>query len=171
MEKLPQVIIIFQTPGGEGADTPVGLYDHGISHLVNEMLCSLQIDDLRIAGSGDTGFFIIFFHGRFGPVPHDLVGFESGRDVEVRPERGIQFHPVLVIGLDPVDLSVLAGEITHRPDHLVIIPHVLYSVVLGQSIFQPVAQAVVGSIPDSEYIDSIVMEPFTESFVGSRKIR
>ena len=86
-------------------------------------------------------------------------------------KRGIQFHPVLVIGLDPVDLSVLAGEITHRPDHLVIIPHVLYSVVLVQRIFQPVAQAVVGSIPDSEYIDSIVMEPFTESFVGSRKIR
>ena len=170
VEEYLQVILIFDAPGGQRADAAVGLYDHGIAYFGDELLRGVQVHDRRIARSGDTCHLVIFFHGRLGAVTHDLVGPKPRHDIEIRAEGGVQLHPVLIVGLDPVDLAVTERKIPHRADHLVVVLHVFHPVVLGQGVFECIAQGVVRRVAYSEDVGAVLFEPEAEALIGSGEV-
>ena len=113
-----QVRIIFQLIGGQSADTDLRLDDDRIVCLGNKGSGSIQafgesggfgcivIRDLELAGCGNAGFFILFFHQSLALKALDPVGFDTCCDIKIGAQPGIQFQPVLVVGFDPVYFSV-----------------------------------------------------------------
>ena len=118
-----------------GADAVVGLGDDREADLPDEGADGLfSLASLDLPGGRDAAEGIVFFHLRLLLDAGDMVGMETRRNVEVRTQAGILLEPVLVVGLDPVDLSELEGEPGDGTEHLVVILEVAHLVITREAV-------------------------------------
>ena len=118
------------------------------------------------AGRGHPRLGVIRLHAGLALEAGDLADVRPGGDVEVRPQPGVLLQPVLVVGLQPVDLPVLEGEKGHGPEHLVIVLQGVHPVVLRQRVFQALLQGVVGAVPNAQDIDAPAAQAVAEVPIG-----
>ena len=64
----------------------------------------------------------------------DEVILCAGIDVEIRAQLGVHLQPILVVGLDPVDLAIVEGKVRDSAEHLVVIAKIIHAVILSQAL-------------------------------------
>ena len=75
--------------------------------------------------------------------------------MEVRSQAGILLQPVFVVGLDPVDFSILVGQEGHGAEHLVVVLQTADAVVLREGGPEFLRQRLIRGVSDAQDIDSI----------------
>ena len=95
----------------------------------------------------------------------------AGLDVEVFPEPCIGDKPVLVMGIQPVYLSVFEGKKGNGPVYLVIVLQRIYPVILGEGLHEHGRQFVIGRISDAKNIDALPFQAATKVFVALGIVR
>ena len=164
------VIVGFQLVGGDGAHAVVRLGHHGIAHLVGEGQGGGQIRHRQAPGAGDARLLVVLLHGLLALVAADLMGLQTGGDVEVRPQLGVLLQPVLVVALHPVDLAVVGGEVAQGPQHLVVVLQGVHLVVLRQGGAQVRVQLIIGAVAHAQHVDAVLLQPDAEPPVGLREV-
>ena len=170
LEKRLQIRVAFQLPGGNGPHAAVGLDNDGISHLPGKDQSRLPVCYRGEAGAGNPRLTVVCLHPHLAFVLFNLVGFESGGDVEIRPQGRVQFQPVLVVALHPVDLPILARIVSHSPQHLVVILQTVHPVVFRQRPLQIRMQLIVGCVAHTQYIHAVFPQTDAEPAIRLRKI-
>ena len=124
-----------------------------------------------VAGSLDPGLGVELLHAAFVLDAVDAVVLETGGDVEVGAQLSVPQQPVLVVGLQPVDLAVLEGEEGHSAVDLVIVLQTGYLVVFHQGIAALRLQRLIGAVADAQSGDAVIFQTLRETPVGFREIR
>ena len=132
LEKRLQIFVGFQLPGGNGPHAAVRLDNDGIPHLPGKGQSRFPVRYRGEAGAGNPRLTVVCLHPHLAFVLFNFIRLESGGNVEIRPQGRVQFQPVLVVALDPVDLAILTGVISHSPQHLVVILQAVHPVVFRQ---------------------------------------
>ncbi|OAV65056.1 hypothetical protein Barb6XT_02569 [Bacteroidales bacterium Barb6XT] len=138
--------------GGAGTSTRIRLYHYGVARFLNEFQCVLLVAGVGMAPDRlNATLFKERLHLGFMLQVGDKVGFRS-RNVEVRPYPRVRFEPILVEGLEAVDLPIFMREIADGSQHLIVVLHVCHTVILRQRGFQTVVQRIIRGIPDAKHI-------------------
>ena len=156
--------------GGLGADADFRLHDHRVAHILQEGTGGFRRGDLELTGCRDVGLGVVDFLGGLALELGDVLQLDAGGDVEVRSEAGVQFQPVFVVGLEPVDFAVFVGEPGDGPEGLVVVFHRGHVVVFREVCLQFGREGLIGGVADAEDIDTPAAETFAEIPVGLREI-
>ena len=103
------------------AYTDVRLDDDGITDFRYETERVLECRCQMALGARNMRVGIELLHCGFVLEIVDPVGSYAGRHIEIRAETGILLKPVFIVGLDPVDLSVLEGEESAGPEDFIVV--------------------------------------------------
>ena len=163
--QVPQLI------GCLGAAAVIGLDDDRVAHLFDEGLGRRQRADHMVARHRHTGCNVAFLHLALVFDALDEVVLCTGGDVKVGAHLGIHFQPIFVVGFQPVDLTVMEGEIGHSPQHLIVIAQVVHAVILGQAMLELPGDLVKRCIADAQHIGAVAMQAFAEIPVGFGEMR
>ena len=91
----------------------------------------------------------------------------GGGDVEVGAQLGVPLQPILVVGLQPIDLPVLEGEEGRAPVDLAVVLQIVHLVVFAEALLEALAQFAVGLVPDAQHVYAVGLQlPAEEPIVG-----
>ena len=166
-----QFFLIGQPVGVGSAHAVVGLDDHRVADLFDELLAALKVIHHVIAGGGDAGLLVVLLHLALILDAGHVLGLEAAGDVEIGAQSGIPLQPVFVVGLQPVDAAILEGEEGHGAVDLVIIFEAADLVILVQAVLQLRLQLIVGLVADAEDVHAVVFQLPAELPVVRREVR
>jgi len=162
-EEPVQVGVVLDFVGVGGADAVVGLGADGIAGLLDEGFSFFRGCNDSPPGDRDAGAPEDFLHfGLEFDIGH-ILGFEA-EDIEVRAELGVLLKPVFVVGLDPVDFTILIGKKAAGFEHLVVVFHVVDFVVFCHGFFELWVQLVVRLRTDAQDVDPLFFQADREIF-------
>ena len=148
----------------------IRFYDHRIADFFDKFLTFFQSIYQMIACCRDSRLYIVCFHLRFVFDPRNIVLLKTACDMEGGTESGITLQPVLVVGLQPVDASVLEDQECNRTVYFFLIFETADLIVFIQAVFQSLAQFLIRLISDPEDIQPVFLEFPAEHPVIFRKI-
>ena len=169
-EEGPDLVVTGELVGGGGPHAAVRLHHHRVARLGGEGQGGLQGGELQEPGGGHPRRLEVLLHEALALVLDDLVRLQTGGDVEVGAQGGVQLQPELVVALHPVQLAVLAGEVAQGPDHLVVVGQAVHLIVLRQGRPQIGVELLIPGIPHPQHVDPVLPEPDAEPPVGLGKI-
>ena len=114
------------------------------------------------ACSPDPGPAVALFHLRLALDRVQIRGMKAGGDVEIRPKPGLQLQPVFVLTVDIVNAAVTVDVERYRPVDLLVVFQRIHPVVFRQGSLTVLADGIVGSIADAQYIHSQIFQPVAE---------
>src|SRR5699024_7302175 len=161
-QEVPQLLVGGQLVGVRGAHAVVRLDHHGVAHLVDELAAAVEVVHHVVTGGGDAGLLVIGLHLALVLDAGDVLDVEAGGDVEVGPQAGVLLQPVLVVGLQPVDLAVREGEEGHRAVDLVVGFQAADLVVFVQARVRLRHQLVVRLVADAQHAHPVVFQLMAE---------
>ena len=157
--------------GAAGAHAAVRLGNDGIAGLLHEGLyLGRTFGPFDLTGRGNAAQGIVFFHLALVADGGNLVVLDAGGHVEVCPEAGVLFQPVLVVGFNPVNLAPLVGKPGHGPVHFLVVAQIVYLVVVAQALPELPGQVLVVGVRNTQHIDAVGLEAGAEMPVGLRKM-
>ena len=108
--------------GYEWFDYPDIRFDNDrITHTMRKIVSAAIIFNHIITCRRYSGFFIKSLHCRFCLEITNMGILHAGRDIKIRTQRRIGFQPVLVIRLEPVDLTIFKNKVTHCSDFFIVV--------------------------------------------------
>ena len=132
-----EILLILDLPGVGSAYSAVRLYDDRISHFPDKSHGFIQSSDHMVTRAGDAGAPVSLFHPGFMFYKRHVFGLQAGGDMEIFPQAGVLFQPVFIVALKPVYFPVMERQKGHCPKHFIVIFHIVYPVIFGQSILKP----------------------------------
>ena len=125
---------IAQLVGCLGTAAVVRLNDDRIADLLDKGACLGQCADNMVARHRYTRGDVAFLHFALVLDALDEVILRTSIDVEIRAQLGVHLQPILVVGLDPVDLAIVEGKVRDSAEHLVVIAKIIHAVILSQAL-------------------------------------
>ena len=100
----------------------------------------------------------------------DLGRLDPRRDVKIRAEARVFFEPVLVVGFEPVRVSVPGGEMRGGALDLVVVFERVDAIIFGERVLQRLIQRVERRVADPEDVRAVFLQPVAELPVGMGEI-
>ena len=166
-----QLGVAGQLVGIGSAHTVVRLDHHRVAHFLHELLAACQIVHHVIAGGGDAGLLVILLHLALVLDAGHIRGLEAGSDVEIGAQGGVPLQPVFIVGLQPVDGTVLEGKKGHSAVDLIVVFQTAHLVVFVQAVLQLRLQLIVGLVADAQHVHAIVLQLPAELPVVGGEVR
>ena len=157
-----QLFQVVQLIGGLGTTAVIRLDDDRVAHLFDELLRCRQCADHMVARYRHTGRNVAFLHLALIFNALDEIVLRAGRDVKIGAHLGIHFQPILVVGLQPVNLAVVEGKIRHGTQHFVVAAQVIHTIIFRQTMLELPGDLVKRRIADAQHIDPVAMQAFAE---------
>ena len=163
LEPRFQFIVALELEGAGGAHSAVGLGNHGVTGLVHEGLHLEQsLGALDLAGRGDFADGIVLLHLALVADGRHHIALDAGVHVEVRAQAGILLQPVLVVGLNPVNLAPLVGKPGHGTVNLVVVLQVVNLVIVRKTVPQLLGEIPIVGIGNTQHVHAIGLGPGAE---------
>lgn len=134
-KKSPKITVVFQFVGRFRTATVIWFHNDRITYTLNKLAGCTDGADHVVTGNRNTGSAITFFHLALEFDALDEIILCTGCNVEVGTQLCVHFQPILVVGFQPIDFSVMESEITDGADHLIVVPKIVHTVILRQTIF------------------------------------
>ena len=119
---------------------------------------------------GNARLHIIFFHLRFILYPWHIFYLKTTADIKICAQFCIPFQPILIIGFQPINTTMLKGQKCHSPIYFILILQTADLIIFIQAILQFLCQLIIRLIPNSQYIHSIVFQLPAKLPIVCRKI-
>jgi len=91
------------------------------------------------------GLLKVLLHDRLALDPVHVL-WPQAKNVEILAQPGLGLEPVLVHGLEPLELAVPMGKVAQCPQQLVVVVHIGNFVILREGLPQFGAQRIVFDI-------------------------
>ena len=149
---MPQLVMRVDAVSACRTCTDIRFDDDGVTDGIEKVLGGRKGGRTDEACRRDARFLVVRLHGGFTLDVLHVCTLPARADVEVRAQTGVIHEPVLIVGLEPVNASVLEREEADGAQHLVIVVECGDKVVLGQCLAHLTRELVVGRVADAENV-------------------